>query len=190
MRIIALVVAALLAAPGVAIAKGPLSGTVSGPGLAAPIKLDGTGEWDADSPLALLTTNTGIFDRSRRLRRPAGELGPRYEVRLVFPRLSTGKPGYVVRQRLYPYAEHRPAVYTPRGQRLHDHSTRTAGGWYRVPRILVERLDLPGRAVVPARARVAPENPDGGGPVPLWAIAGAAMLALVAWRWHHASHPT
>jgi hypothetical protein len=182
MRMFALVVFALLAAPGVAMAKGPLSGSVSGPGLTAPINLDGTGEWDADSPLALLTADTGIFDRTARARRPAGELGPRYEVRLVFPRLSTGKPAYVVRQRLYPYAERGPAVYTARGQRLLDDTTRTAGGWYRVPRILVERLGLPARAVVPARATVGPESPVGGGPGPLWAIAGVAMLAVVAWR--------
>ena len=120
MRIIALVVLALLTAPGVAMAKGPLSGSVSGPGLAAPIKLDGTGEWDEDSPLALLTADTGIYDRSRHPPRPAGELGPRYEVRLVFPRHSTGKPANVVRQHLYPYAEHGPVVYTVGGQRIFD----------------------------------------------------------------------
>jgi hypothetical protein len=92
MRIVALVVLALLTPSGVAMAKGPLSGSVSGPGLAAPIKLDGTGEWDEDSPLALLTANTGIYDHSKHPPRPAGELGPRYDVRLVFPRHSTGKP--------------------------------------------------------------------------------------------------
>jgi hypothetical protein len=57
-----------------------------------------------------------------------------------------------------------------------------------VPRILNERLDLPARAAVPARATVSPENPAGDGPSPLWAIAGiailavVAMLAVVAWR--------
>jgi hypothetical protein len=145
MRIIALLVLALLTAPGVAMAKGPLSGSVSGPGLAAPIKLDGTGEWDEDSPLALLNA------------------------------------AYVVRQHLYPYAEHGPTVYTVRGQRIFDDTFRTTGGWYRVPRILIERLDLPARAV-PARATVGPESPAGDGPSPLWAIAGVAMLAVVAWR--------
>jgi hypothetical protein len=181
MRIIALVVLALLTAPGVAMAKGPLSGSVSGPGLAAPIKLDGTGEWDEDSPLALLTADTGIYDHSTHPPRPAGELGPRYEVRLVFPRHSTGKPAYVVRQHLYPYAEPGPVVYTVGGQRIFDDAFRTSGGWYRVPRILIERLDLPAKAV-PARATVGPENPAGDGPSPLWAIAGVAMLAVVAWR--------
>jgi hypothetical protein len=181
MRIIALLVLALLTAPGVAMAKGPLSGSVSGPGLAAPIKLDGTGEWDEDSPLALLTADTGIYDHSKHPPRPAGELGPRYEVRLVFPRHSTGNAAYVVRQHLYPYAEHGPTVYTVRGQRIFDDTFRTTGGWYRVPHILIERLDLPTRAV-PARATVGPESPARGGPSPLWAIAGVAMLAVVAWR--------
>ena len=102
MRMIALVVLALLTAPGVAMAKGPLSGSVSGPGLAAPIKLDGTGEWDENSPLALLTDDTGIYDRSGHPPRLAGELGPRYDVRLVFPRLSTGKPANIVRQHSTP----------------------------------------------------------------------------------------
>jgi hypothetical protein len=177
----ALVVLVLVAAPGVAMAKGPLGGSVSGPGLASPIELDGTGEWEADSPLALLTTDTGIFGRAGHVRRPAGELGPRYDVRLVFPRHSTGKPGYVVRQRLYPYAEDGPAVYTGRGQRLFDDTTRTAGGWYRVPRILIERLGLSARPV-PARATVSPEGAGGGWPSPLWAIGGVAMLAVAAWR--------
>ena len=181
MRIIALVVLALLTAPGFAMAKGPLSGSVSAPGLAAPIKLDGTGEWDADSPLELLTAEAGNFDRTGRLRRPAGELGPRYEVRLVFPRHSTGKPANVVRQHLYPYAERGPTVYTLRGQRIFEHTPRTAGGWYRVPRRLIERLDLPARAV-PARATVSPESTAGDGPSPLWAIAGLALLGVVAWR--------
>jgi hypothetical protein len=181
MRIIALVVLALLTAPGVAMAKGPLSGSVSGPGLATPIKLDGTGEWDEHSPLALLTADTGIYDHSTHPPRPPGELGPRYDVRLVFPRHSTGKPARVVRQRLYPYAELGPTVYTARGQRIFEDTSPSAGGWYRVPRILIRRLHLPARAV-PARATVSPESPAGGGAIPLWAIAGIAMLAVVAWR--------
>ncbi len=179
--LVALVALALLTAPAVAMAKGPLSGSVSGPGLAAPIELDGTGEWDEHSPLALLTADTGIYDRSRHPPRPAGELGPRYDVRLMFPRHSTGKPANVVRQHLYPYAEHGPTVHTLRGQRIFEHTPPTAGGWYRVPRTLIERLDLPATPV-PARATLGPENPAGHGPSPLWAIAGIAMLALVAWR--------
>ena len=135
---------------------------------------------DEDSPLALLTADTGIYDRSRQPPRPAGELGPRYEVRLVFPRHLTGKPAYVVRQHLYPYAEHGPVVYTVRGLRIFDHTFRTAGGWYRVPRILIKRLDPrprpspPGRPSV-LRTRRKRAKPDG-------AIAGVAMLAVVAWR--------
>jgi hypothetical protein len=179
MRFIALVVLAVLTAPGVAVAKGPLSGSVSGPGLAAPIELDGTGEWDENSPLALLTADTGIYDSSTHPPRPAGELGPGYDVRLVFPRLSTGKPANVVRQRLYPYADPGPTVYTGRGQRIFEHTPPTAGGWYQVPRILIKRLHLPARAV-PARATVGPDSPAGDGPSPLWAIAGIAMLAVVA----------
>ena len=179
MRIIALVVLALLTTPGVAMAKGPLSGSVSGPGLAAPIKLDGTGEWDENSSLALLTADSGIYDHSTHPPRPPGELGPRYEVRLVFPRHSTGKPDYVVRQHLYPYAEHGPTVYTLRGQPIFDDTFRTSGGWYRVPRTLIKRLQLPARAV-PARATVSPETPAGDGPSPLWAIAGIAMLGGIA----------
>ena len=128
MRVIALVVLALLTAPGVALAKGPLSGSVSGPGLAAPIKLDGTGEWDEHSPLALLTANSGIYDRSRHPPRPAGELGPRYEVRLVFPRHSTGKPANVVTQHLYPNAEHGPTVHTLHGQRIFKNIRPPAAG--------------------------------------------------------------
>jgi hypothetical protein len=181
MRIIALVVLALLTTPVVAMAKGPVSGSVSGPGLAAPIKLDGTGEWNEHSPLALLTADSGIYDHSKHPPRPPGELGPRYDVRLVFPRHSTGKPDFVVRQHLYPYAEHGPTVYTLRGQPIFDDTFRTTGGWYRVPRILIKRLHLPARAV-PARATVSSKRPAGGGPSPLWAIAGIAIVAVVAWR--------
>ena len=151
-------------------------------GYSGSIKLDGTGEWDENSPLAMLTADAGIYDHSTHPPRPAGELGPRYDVRLVFPRHSTGEPDYVVRQHLYPYAEHGPTVYTLRGQPIFDDTFRTAGGWYRVPRILIKRLDLPAKAAVPARATVAPERPAKNGPGALWAVAAAAMLAVVAWR--------
>jgi hypothetical protein len=177
MRIIALVVLAVLTASGVAMAKGPLGGSVSGPGLAAPIRLDGTGAWKEGSPLALLTADTGIYDHSEHPPRPAGELGPRYDVRLVFP------PEYVVRQHLYPYAKAGPTVYTLRGQPIFDDAFRTTGGWYRVPRILIERLHLP------ARAPVAPESPAGDGPSPLWVIAGLALFAVVTWRFVRPPRP-
>ena len=178
MRITALVVLALLTAPGVAMAKGPLSGSVSGPGLADPIKLDGRDAWREGSPLALLTADTGIYDHSKHPPRPAGELGPRYDVRLVFP------PAYVVRQHLYPYAEGGPTVYTLRGQPIFDDAFRTTGGWYRVPRILIKRLHLPARPV-PDRATVA----AGSGSSPLWAIAGLALLTAVTWRFVRPPRP-
>ena len=177
MRIIALVVLAVLTAPGVATGKGPLSGSVSGPGLAAPIKLDGADAWREGSPLALLTADTGIYDHSKHPPRPAGELGPRYDVRLVFP------PAYVVRQHLYPYAEDGPTVYTLRGQAIFDDAFRTTGGWYRVPRILIKSLQLP------AQAPVAPEIPAGSGPSSLWAIAGLALLTAVTWRFVRPPRP-
>ena len=64
------------------------------------------------TPASTTTANT-------RRGRPVNS-GPRYEVRLVFPRHSTGNPEYVVRQHLYPYAEHGPTVYTLRGQPIFE----------------------------------------------------------------------
>lgn len=183
MRIVLVALVALLAAPGVAAAKGPLAARVAGPGLEAPIVLEGERAWDSDSPLAMLATDTGLFPGNRRAlrQRPRGELGPRYDVELVFPNHATGKPGSVVEQRLYPYATAGPTVHTARGQRLFDDATRTVGGWYRVPRALADRLGLPLAKArsVPARATVATRDRSGGGPSPLWAIGGVAVLALV-----------
>jgi hypothetical protein len=129
-RIVLSVVAVVsLVVPATAAAKGPSEATVSGPGLAAPLKITGNGE-GGYSDLGILAEDGGFFPQafgqspSPLLRSKPGELGPRYSVVYVVP------PGSgTLKQDLYPYAQGGPVTYMAPGQ--HFWSQTTAGGWYR-----------------------------------------------------------
>ncbi|CAN5119877.1 hypothetical protein BH18ACT12_BH18ACT12_21070 [soil metagenome] len=117
--------------PGLAIAKGPSDATITGPGLRSPLTVSGDGA--GATPLGRLADWGGFFaqvfsqEPSPLLAaRPAGRLGPRYDVTYVVPGPSTD----TLRQQLYPYAAGGVYTYMESNQRFWD-SQRTAGGWYR-----------------------------------------------------------
>jgi hypothetical protein len=125
-------VAGMLAAgvaliPTVAAAKGAKEMTLSGPGLAAPIRLANTG--NGMSPNTIVQ-KSGLFsstDDRVTAHRPAGRLGPRYVATyqwLVGPDKTT-----VLRQELYPFADGGALSHTRPGRRVLGVPARD--GWYR-----------------------------------------------------------
>jgi hypothetical protein len=148
-RSLLLVVAAVLAFPTAAGAKGPSEATISGPGLDPPLAISGT---EGSGDLGLLVSGTGFFpaafDQSpdpMLRKRPAVRLGPRYEIvyRVPGPHSVADR----LRQDLYPYAAGGPLSYMRPGQPFWEQRTR--GGWYRgtaeLRRMLV-RAGLPAKA--------------------------------------------
>jgi hypothetical protein len=128
------VVVALVLAPA-ALAKGPSAATITGPGLASPLKVDGYGEGDSTTPLGALVSEAGFFAQvfgqspSPLLRsRPAGVLGSRYVVTYEMPGPSSG--GDRIRQDLYPYASGGVVSYMEPNQPFWG-GQHTVGGWMR-----------------------------------------------------------
>ena len=124
--------AAVLVLPGVALAKGPSSATIEGPGLGRAIVIEGAGEPGADTPLGRIADMTGLYPGAfgqspdPMLRsRPTAELGPVYAITYALP----GPDGVSrIRQDVYPYAPEFPVSYMRPGQKLWGSVTR--GGWY------------------------------------------------------------
>ena len=143
-------VAATLAAlvlPGLALAKGPSEGSITGPGFSKTVKVlyDGGGGSPGDN----LTQQAGFFPAAfgqspdpMLHRRPSGRLGPRYRVVWTVP----GGRDFILRQDLYPYARGGAVTYLKPGQPIFDMTTR--GGWYRNPELkrTLVGLGLPARA--------------------------------------------
>ena len=131
-----LVAAALLALvlPALAAAKGPVSASISGPGLATPLKVSGDGE-GPETALGTLAMSSGFFAQMfgqtpdpTFTTRPKRALGPRYKVVYTVPG-PTAVPSHVV-QWIYPYAK--PTALTHMRANLPFWETeRTHGGWYR-----------------------------------------------------------
>lgn len=134
LMLLAAALTALLLFPATATAKGPSAATISGPGLAHALTIDGYGEGDNTSPLGILVNETGFFAQAFQQTpsattrsRPADRLGPRYEVKYTVP----GPNGdSTLRQALYPYAVNGPASYMTPGQKLWG-TQSVPGGWYR-----------------------------------------------------------
>jgi hypothetical protein len=100
---------------------------------------------------------SGLVDSDRFLtQEPKGELGPRYESRLVIT-APNGQPDVV--QHLYPFAEGGPVLYTPPGQEFIMAPTGEAtGGWFRMSSDLLRELRDRG---LPKTSPVAPHPADG-----------------------------
>jgi hypothetical protein len=172
------VTAVALVLPVVAAAKGPASGTVSGPGLDGPIQLTGLGEPGSVGTLGRVVEHGGLFAAlggsnwgTLRAEQPTEDLGPRYTASFVM----RDRSARTVRQHLYPYAQPSPVTYTPPGQKPFG-TMAMGGGWFvadeRLKAVLVE-AGLP---------RAAPATPSDGGfelPQPLL-LAAAAVAALLA----------
>ena len=131
-RILVLFAVAALALPTAAVAKGPASATIEGPGIGSGLKLSGGGE-NVGTPLGDLTHYGGFFPAvfgqtpdPMRDARPKGDLGPKYEAKYSLPTSDGGTVTVV--QDVYPYANP-PVTYTKPGQDVFD-GMKTRGGWY------------------------------------------------------------
>ncbi len=153
-RLVLGIVAGVLAlSTGVAGAKGPTGGELTGEGLAAPIALsggEGTGTGEG------LVMQSGFFAAAFQEvpdpmldARPAGDLGPKLTITW---QLSPAPGADALKQDIYPYADGGPVTYMAPGQRFYD-TEQTRGGWYRAsPALLttLEQLGVPSRAVLVA----------------------------------------
>ena len=131
-----LLAAALLALvlPALAAAKGPVSASISGPGLQGPLTVSGDGEGPGTA-LGTLATSSGFFAQMfgqtpdpTFTTRPKRALGPRYKVVYLVPGGSDIQSRVV--QWIYPYA--RPVALTHmKANQLFWETEHTHGGWYR-----------------------------------------------------------
>jgi hypothetical protein len=179
----ALAVALLL--PAAALAKGPSSASISGPGLGKTIQIRGDGETEGTA-LGQLAFNAGFFPAAFTQQpdpmlpeRPAGKLGPKYTIRYLVP--GGGEPGHVqmfhITQDLYPYAAGGAVTYMKPGQKIFDFTTH--GGWFPGGIALKQTLLQKG---LPARAPSASSSNRNlavlvGAPVVLLLAGGAALAA-------------
>ena len=140
-----------LALPTVAGAKGPVSASISGPGLARSLSITGNGEGPGTA-LGTLASASGYFaqmfgqvpDPTRAVR-PSGTLGPRYTAVYIVPGPNDVRSRVV--QYVYPYAK--PVALTFMKPGLTFWTDQQAhGGWYRSLRLkaVLVRAGLPSRA--------------------------------------------
>ena len=149
------VIAAALVAlvlPAAAVAKGPVSASISGPALERSLTIRGDGEGPGTA-LGTLADASGFFAQMfgqspdpTLAARPGGTLGPRYRVVYVVPGPNDIQSRVV--QYLYPYAKPVALTYMKPGQRFWG-SERAHGGWYRASTGLKKMLV---RAGLPAKA--------------------------------------
>ena len=196
-----------------ALAKGPSQARITGPGLARPIVVSGSGEPGQPGALSTLATQTGLFtsmwgpnalappDQAPVLHTPPPQalLGPRYTIAYTVPGVppQPGEQYGQIRQDLYPYAVGGPVSYTPHGQQGFSGPIQYSG-WLRASPHLARtlaRLGVPARssllttAKAPRAARRVATRPASSRTL-LWLIASAALLAAAllagaALRLHH-----
>jgi hypothetical protein len=142
-----------------ATAKGAQQLTVTGPGLATPIRLTNSAE--ALTALNTIAEKAGLFhppaDRLT-ASRPSGDLGPRYVA--TYDWLIAQNTTAPLRQELYPFAEGGAVAYTPPRQRVGRGSF--AAGWYRAGpelTLLVVAAGVPVPASYAARVPVVEAPP-------------------------------
>lgn len=169
--VVTIALAASLAFPALAAAKGPAAATMNGPGITG--KHFAGAEGETGSPLWTLTLGGGFFPQAfgqvpdpTLSTRPQGRLGPRYSITYDVPGPSGGHS--LLRQDFYPYASPSPLTYMKPGQTFWS-GQRTQGGWF------VARSSLPHELGLPAR----PPTPSGTH-VWRWSGIGAGILLLAA----------
>src|SRR6266511_2641230 len=120
-----LALALLLAVVPVALAKGASAATIKGPGLDRPISLRGLGEPGADTKLAKLSDQAGLFVAmfgdngvaGQLAGAPPGDLGPRYTITYAVPG-DGGRGGGVHGGRRPDRARHPPPPERARSRSL------------------------------------------------------------------------
>jgi hypothetical protein len=141
-----------LALPALAVAKGPSSASISGPGLDRSLAIRGGGEAPG-TPLGTLASASGFFAQMfgqspdpTLAARPRGTLGPRFTAVYVVPGPNNNESRVV--QHLYPYAKPFALTYMKPGQKFWD-DQKALGGWYRASaglKGMLVRAGLPTRA--------------------------------------------
>jgi len=161
-RFVFVALAAALAVPALAAAKGPSEASITGPGISVvtPVTFSGNGEGDPSTDLGLLVSETGFFPQTfgqspnplLRSQPATSRLGARYTVTYTVPGPSTS----ILRQDLYLYAAGGPLSYMEPGQKIWDRTTH--GGWYRANpsgelRAMLVEAGLPQTAPAAVRSR-------------------------------------
>src|SRR6476469_4657513 len=154
--LLAAALTALLLFPAAANAKGPSAATISGPGLAHAVTIEGFGEGGDTSPLGILVSEGGFFPQvfqqtpvATTRSRPADRLGQGYEVTYKVPGPNSDS---TLRQTIYPYAVNGPASYMAPGQKFWG-TESTQGGWYRGSATLKAMLVKAGLPATPPAKR-------------------------------------
>lgn len=141
-----------LVVPAGAAAKGPVSATISGPGLEHSLAIRGDGEGPG-TPLGTLAAAGGFFPQMfgqstdpTRASRPRATLGPRYKAVYVVPGPNDVRSHVV--QYIYPYAKPSALTFMKPGQRFWN-ERKAHGGWYRASARLKAVLVRAGLATAP-----------------------------------------
>jgi hypothetical protein len=155
--VVAAAFAVALALPALALAKGPSSARLFGPGIDS-LAVAGQGEMGPGTPLGALVDSGGFFaqmygqspDPTSKAR-PKAALGPRYRVVYIVP----GPNGIRSRvlQDVYPYARPVPYTFMKAGQSFWGYR-KAHGGWFRASAALKQALvdaGLPADAPTTAR---------------------------------------
>jgi hypothetical protein len=187
-----LVLAAALAAPAAAFAKGASEATITGPGLGDGLTLAGEGQQGGEELMQIadsagfFMTVFGSYPSSLEDARPKGDLGPRYTIEYTMP--GPNNELDVIVQDAYPYARPSPVTYMAAGQHFFT-TERTVGGWFVASTVLKDQLVAAGL----------PESPPSGGAddgatpwVPIGAIVlvlGLGTVTALAFRSRRRSHP-
>ncbi len=182
-----------------AVAKGPQSATVTGPGIDRPIELMDTADSDLVSQLM---EQTGIWyatgDHPLPLEEPTGELGPAYTLTWI----NSGPPGEsvgerTIRQLIYLEAQNGPVIHTPAQEGLEGWGSGVIG-WFAAPNGLRDTLAELGVPIAEASsfgeapaseisAVTAPAERQSKDNIWYLAAVGLALVVGLVWRvWHPA----
>jgi hypothetical protein len=141
-----------LALPTAALAKGPVSASISGPGLERSLSITGNGEGPGTA-LGTLASSSGFFAQlfgqmpdPTFAARPSATLGPRYAAVYVVPGPNNVQSRVV--QSVYPYAKPVPLTFMKPEQRYWN-GRKAHGGWYRASarlKAVLVRAGLPATA--------------------------------------------
>jgi len=133
--VFAAALAAALALPAIAAAKGPESASIAGPGMTQLVSVRGDGEPGSGAALGRLVDLGGFMSQvygqypdPTSAKRPRTTLGPRYTITYALPGPSNVTSRIV--QFVYPYAKGGPLTYMKAGQRFWN-GRAAHGGWYR-----------------------------------------------------------
>jgi hypothetical protein len=135
--------AVAFALPVLAAAKGPISASISGPGLDRSLAIRGDGEGPGTA-LGTLAAASGFFAQMfgqspdpTLASRPRGTLGPRYTAIYVVPGPNDVRSRVV--QYIYPYGKPVAVTYMKPGQTFWN-GKKAHGGWYRASGALKRML--------------------------------------------------